>query len=200
MISPHPSYPPLDMAHLGMLVVTNWFGVKELATWHENIRSVEELTADGVAATLRDVTDAFEADPGRGARGRPLRYDFLAEGPLFPFAAELAQRLSAGVLTARDPILPGIAQHTHRAEPLPMTVAAKSLDQLAIDTIRTLAIDGVQKANSGHPGAPMGAAPMAYMLWTRFLRHAPTRPDWPDRDRFVLSAGHARCSSTRCST
>ena len=65
------------------------------------------------------------------------------------------------------------------------------IDQLAINTIRTLAIDGVQKANSGHPGAPMGAAPMAYVLWTRFLRHAPTHPDWPDRDRFVLSAGHA---------
>jgi len=65
------------------------------------------------------------------------------------------------------------------------------LDQLSIDTIRTLSIDGVQKANSGHPGAPMGAAAMAYVLWTRFLRHAPTHPDWPDRDRFVLSAGHA---------
>jgi transketolase len=65
------------------------------------------------------------------------------------------------------------------------------LDQLSIDTIRTLSIDGVQKANSGHPGAPMGAAPMAYVLWTRFLRHAPTHPDWADRDRFVLSAGHA---------
>jgi transketolase len=72
-----------------------------------------------------------------------------------------------------------------------MTVAGTSLDRLAIDTIRTLSIDGVQKANSGHPGAPMGAAPMAFTLWTRFLRHAPTRPDWPDRDRFVLSAGHA---------
>ena len=72
-----------------------------------------------------------------------------------------------------------------------MTVASATLDRLAIDTIRTLSIDGVQKANSGHPGAPMGAAPMAYTLWTRFLRHAPTRPDWPDRDRFVLSAGHA---------
>ena len=65
------------------------------------------------------------------------------------------------------------------------------LDRLAIDTIRTLAIDAVQRANSGHPGAPMGAAPMAYVLWTRFLRHAPLRPRWPDRDRFVLSAGHA---------
>src|SRR5512144_2735970 len=71
-----------------------------------------------------------------------------------------------------------------------MTLAT-DLDQLAINTIRTLSIDGVQKANSGHPGAPMGAAPMAYVLWTRFLRHAPTHPDWPDRDRFVLSAGHA---------
>ena len=73
-----------------------------------------------------------------------------------------------------------------------MTGTTVSVDhQLAIDTIRTLAIDGVQQANSGHPGAPMGAAPMAYVLWTRFLRHAPTRPDWFDRDRFVLSAGHA---------
>ena len=71
-----------------------------------------------------------------------------------------------------------------------MTIAT-DLDRLAIDTIRTLSIDGVQKANSGHPGAPMGAAPMAYVVWTRFLRHAPTHPDWPNRDRFVLSAGHA---------
>jgi transketolase len=72
-----------------------------------------------------------------------------------------------------------------------MTEAAGDLDQLAIDTIRTLSIDAVQKANSGHPGAPMGMAPMAYTLWTRFLRHAPTAPGWPNRDRFVLSAGHA---------
>src|SRR6476661_9476897 len=72
-----------------------------------------------------------------------------------------------------------------------MTIAETGLARLAIDTIRTLSIDAVQKANSGHPGAPMGAAPMAYVLWTRFLRHAPTDPGWPDRDRFVLSAGHA---------
>ncbi|MDH4142282.1 MAG: transketolase [Chloroflexota bacterium] len=72
-----------------------------------------------------------------------------------------------------------------------MTPLKPYLDRLAVDTIRTLSIDGVQEANSGHPGAPMGAAPMAYALWTRVLRHAPTRPDWPDRDRFVLSAGHA---------
>ena len=72
-----------------------------------------------------------------------------------------------------------------------MTTVTPDLDRLAIDTIRTLSIDGVQQANSGHPGAPMGAAPMAYAVWTRFLRHAPTDPAWPDRDRFVLSAGHA---------
>ncbi len=72
-----------------------------------------------------------------------------------------------------------------------MALAPDDLDLLAIDTIRTLAIDAVQKANSGHPGAPMGMAPMAFSLWTRFLRHAPTVPDWPNRDRFVLSAGHA---------
>ncbi len=72
-----------------------------------------------------------------------------------------------------------------------MTDAAENLDQLAVDTIRTLSMDAVQKANSGHPGAPMGMAPMAYTLWTRFLRHAPTDPSWPNRDRFVLSAGHA---------
>ena len=71
-----------------------------------------------------------------------------------------------------------------------MTLAT-DLDRLAVDTIRTLSIDGVQQANSGHPGAPMGAAPMAYALWTRHLRHSPTNPAWPDRDRFVLSAGHA---------
>lgn len=67
---------------------------------------------------------------------------------------------------------------------------AKALDQLCINTIRILSIDGVQKANSGHPGLPMGAAAMAYVLWTRRLKHNPHDPLWPDRDRFVLSAGH----------
>jgi len=66
----------------------------------------------------------------------------------------------------------------------------KRLETLAINTIRMLAIDAVQKANSGHPGMPMGAAPMAYVLWTEYLKHNPRDPNWPDRDRFVLSAGH----------
>ena len=64
------------------------------------------------------------------------------------------------------------------------------LDELCINTIRMLAADGVEKAKSGHPGMPMGAAAMAYVLWTKFLRHNPLNPKWPDRDRFVLSAGH----------
>ena len=66
----------------------------------------------------------------------------------------------------------------------------EELDQLCINTIRFLAVDAVQKANSGHPGLPLGAAPMAYVLWSRFLRHDPADPGWRDRDRFVLSAGH----------
>jgi transketolase len=64
------------------------------------------------------------------------------------------------------------------------------LDQLCIDTVRFLSVDAVQHANSGHPGLPLGAAPMAYVLWTRLLKHNPCDPDWFDRDRFVLSAGH----------
>ena len=66
-----------------------------------------------------------------------------------------------------------------------------SLERLTIDTIRTLSMDAVQKANSGHPGTPMALAPVGYTLWSQFLRYDPSRPDWPNRDRFVLSVGHA---------
>ena len=79
----------------------------------------------------------------------------------------------------------------HSVAPPPEAVVKPSkLDQLCINTIRCLAMDAVQKANSGHPGLPMGAAAMAYVLWTRFLRHNPRNARWPNRDRFVLSAGH----------
>jgi transketolase len=71
-----------------------------------------------------------------------------------------------------------------------VTRVDRELEQLCINTIRTLAIDAVQQANSGHPGMPLGAAPMAYVLWQHHLRHNPRNPLWPDRDRFVLSAGH----------
>ena len=70
------------------------------------------------------------------------------------------------------------------------TATATALDQLSINTIRALAIDTVQKANSGHPGLPLGAAPIGYSLFARTMRHNPKNPRWPDRDRFVLSAGH----------
>jgi transketolase len=68
--------------------------------------------------------------------------------------------------------------------------AASSLDELCVNSIRFLSVDAIQKANSGHPGLPLGAAPMAYVLWTRFLKHNPSNPEWWDRDRFVLSPGH----------
>ena len=71
-----------------------------------------------------------------------------------------------------------------------MTTKQQSIEQLAINTVRTLAIDAIEKANSGHPGMPMGAAPMAYELWAKFMNHSSANPGWINRDRFVLSAGH----------
>ncbi len=77
------------------------------------------------------------------------------------------------------------------ASPIPMASPIKQTDQLCINTIRTLAMDAVQQANSGHPGTPMGMAPVMYCLWQEFLRFDPEDPIWPNRDRFVLSFGHA---------
>ncbi len=73
---------------------------------------------------------------------------------------------------------------------MPRHLPKQNLDQLCINTIRTLSLDAIQKANSGHPGLPLGMAPAAYVLWTKFLRHNPKNPKWFDRDRFLLSAGH----------
>src|SRR3954464_9709704 len=72
-----------------------------------------------------------------------------------------------------------------------MTTSTESSVELAVNTIRTLSMDAVQKANSGHPGTPMALAPLAFTLYTRVMRHSPENPDWFNRDRFVLSAGHA---------
>ena len=69
--------------------------------------------------------------------------------------------------------------------------ATRDLDDICVATIRTLCIDAIQAANSGHPGTPIGIAPVTYTLWQRFLRFDPADPIWPNRDRFVLSAGHA---------
>src|SRR4051794_18921170 len=78
-----------------------------------------------------------------------------------------------------------------RRAALSVTTERAALDELCINTIRTLSMDAVQKANSGHPGTPMALAPVAYLLYTRIMRHSPTQPEWLARDRFVLSAGHA---------
>ena len=72
-----------------------------------------------------------------------------------------------------------------------MSAAVASLEKLAIDTIRTLSMDAVQAANSGHPGTPMALAPVAFQIWTESLRYNPANPLWPNRDRFVLICGHA---------
>lgn len=83
------------------------------------------------------------------------------------------------------------APQAHRGPESPRQAPDQQLDLLCVNTIRTLAMDAVQKANSGHPGTPMALAPVAYVLWDRFLRHNPRNPQWPNRDRFVLSNGHA---------
>src|SRR5436853_4245419 len=80
------------------------------------------------------------------------------------------------------------SEQDHRRAPVPYR---SSIDELCINTIRTLSMDAVQEANSGHPGTPMAMAPVAYCLWHHFLRFDPEDPIWPNRDRFVLSAGHA---------
>ncbi|MEC8781732.1 MAG: transketolase, partial [Planctomycetota bacterium] len=72
-----------------------------------------------------------------------------------------------------------------------MATSSTSIEQLAINTIRTLSMDGVQQANSGHPGTPMALAPVAYSIWNQAMNYDPAHPNWPARDRFVLSCGHA---------
>src|SRR5439155_10027874 len=99
--------------------------------------------------------------------------------------------------SARSPVrIISLTPHSHRkctetTMPDPIAAPVADRDLLAINTIRTLAMDAVQKANSGHPGAPMGLAPVAFTLWNRVLNYDPAHPDWPNRDRFVLSNGHA---------
>jgi hypothetical protein len=96
MVSPHPSYPPLEMAHLGMLVLTNGFGAKDLSTWHTNIRSVADVSAETLAAELSALCRRFEADPEVGARGRSSRPDYTSDAPQFSFAPEVAGLLRRG--------------------------------------------------------------------------------------------------------
>ena len=117
-----------------------------------------------------------------GARRRTLQPlgadDSVAPHPVW--TTSMAQMWAAGACRAGSV-----------GEMLSMTDDQRNLDLLCVNTIRTLCIDAVQKAESGHPGAAMGMAPVAYVLFDRFLRYSPTDPHWPNRDRFVLSMGHA---------
>src|SRR5680860_472778 len=101
-------------------------------------------------------------------------------------AESVGERSHRGTLPTRGVV--GVCVATLATEPLGEPV---TIEQLAVNTIKGLAIDGVEKANSGHPGAPMGMADFATVLWTKFLKVDPDDPTWPDRDRFVLSNGHA---------
>jgi hypothetical protein len=98
MVSPHPSYPPLEMAHLGMLVLTNGFGAKDLSAWHTNISSVSDVSAETLAAELSALCRRFEADPEVGARGRSSRPDYTSDEPQFPFAPDVADLLRRGTV------------------------------------------------------------------------------------------------------
>src|SRR5579859_6630569 len=91
------------------------------------------------------------------------------------------------ILQSHPPVVPGATA----ARGMPAGAGNSPIDVLCVNTIRTLAMDAVQAANSGHPGTPMAMAPVAYTLWQRFLRFDPDDPIWPNRDRFVLSNGHA---------
>src|SRR5471032_1627101 len=93
-------------------------------------------------------------------------------------------------LFARAACLPPNISPTSRSYLMNAPLPATALDQQCVNAIRFLAVDAVQKANSGHPGLPLGAAPMAYTLWTRLMKFDPAQPHWFDRDRFILSAGH----------
>jgi hypothetical protein len=93
MVSPHPSYPPLEMAHLGMLVLTNQFGAKDPATWHSNIVAVDDISAEAVAKALSGLRRRFEADPSAGAAGQSRRAAYVRDDAPFPFAPEVAALL-----------------------------------------------------------------------------------------------------------
>lgn len=97
------------------------------------------------------------------------------------------QELEPGSAAAEGAAAISVAEESNR----PLVGRKSEIEERCVNTIRFLAVDAVEKAKSGHPGTPMGMADMAFVLWTEFLRHDPTRPDWQNRDRFVLSAGHA---------
>src|SRR5262249_12296812 len=142
------------------------------------------MTAGGVATTRRAGSQQPSGRPK--ARGNhPLLQVFTREGRFVSGIWSNCPALRRKLMAARTASLDERARHANAPG------GQGAADQLCINTIRTLAIDAVQKANSGHPGTPMGLAPVVYTLWQQFLRYDPADPLWPNRDRFVLSAGHA---------
>ena len=110
MVSPHPSYPPLEMAHLGMLVLTNRFRAKDLADWHSNITTTDDISAGSLGDRLAELCARFDADPDSGRRGEALQPEFVSDAPLFPFSASLALDLRKPATGAVTPSGDGVDQ------------------------------------------------------------------------------------------
>src|SRR5262245_46572816 len=128
---------------------------------------------------------------GRGSSGLDGQAGKLQGRPAGVSApCEVRERRGAGQIQQDDGRSVGCMKR-RGFEPIYEFGPPREVDQLCINTIRTLSMDAVQKAHSGHPGAPMALAPVVYCLWQRFLRFDPEHPIWPNRDRFVLSIGHA---------
>src|SRR5881397_2604743 len=137
-------------------------------------RRSREAGTQGDAAHLRGAQDRRQGQPEPAAGGRAGERVRPARQPV-----------------AGRQIRPAVTKPVTGAAPPPPTARAASLDQLCINTVRALAMDAVEQADSGHPGTAMALAPVAYVLWQRHLRYNPANPEWFGRDRFVLSAGHA---------
>jgi transketolase len=151
----------------------------------------EHGQAEGAGAAHRMQTGAEERSVGRGVALAPGAHPFGICRKAHPSAtgADLPSRRRPAIdAGGHVEATMKVGARASRAEDGPM--GRQDVEALAVNCIRFLAADAVERANSGHPGLPLGAAPMAYALWTRHLRHNPRNPRWPNRDRFVLSAGH----------
>ena len=136
----------------------------------------------GFASTPISVVPLVYARRKRNMYGKVIKVAFTPSGQLTTGAR---QSKFCGLYGCHYILYSGAADMNRNSN-----TAFTALDQQCVNSIRMLSIEAIQKASSGHPGMPLGAAPMAYVLWTRFLRHNPANPQWPDRDRFILSGGH----------
>src|SRR5262249_12037021 len=130
------------------------------------------------------ITTVWIFVPPRSTPARNVIVVSLLCGGVVPWGLPMGRKLS-GPAGGNVPTLAA-----RRVQGVWMNRPFDETDQLCVNTVRTLSLDAVEKAKSGHPGLPLGAAPMAHVIWTRHLRYNPADPDWPGRDRFVLSGGH----------